>query len=296
MRSVAPLATLHYHNPVRSVNEVKHAVRNGVRSYSVDRPAELEKLLAHIPEGSEISVRLKLDLAGAAYDFGAKFGAEPDMCVSLLRRVQECGHQTSMTFHPGTQCTDPQTWAVYIAQCALIEKQSGCKLYRLNVGGGFPSHRGHEKPTLTPIFYTIKQAVLQYFPNNAPDLVCEPGRAMVADAFSLAICVKALSDNIIFANDGLYGGLSEFRDTIGQVERYQAIQHQKSSNSKELQNYTVFGPTCDSLDQLPAPLCLPIDIAEGDYILFENMGAYTHAIATQFNGYGNTKYVTITNY
>ena len=296
VRSVAPLATLHYHNPVRSVNEVKHAVRNGVRSYSVDRPAELEKLLAHIPEGSEISVRLKLDLAGAAYDFGAKFGAEPDMCVSLLRRVQECGHQTSMTFHPGTQCTDPQTWAVYIAQCALIEKQSGCKLYRLNVGGGFPSHRGHEKPTLTPIFYTIKQAVLQYFPNNAPDLVCEPGRAMVADAFSLAICVKALSDNIIFSNDGLYGGLSEFRDTIGQVERYQAIQHQKSSNSKELQNYTVFGPTCDSLDQLPAPLCLPIDIAEGDYILFENMGAYTHAIATQFNGYGNTKYVTITNY
>lgn len=296
VRSVAPLATLHYHNPVRSVNEIKHAARNAVRSYSVDRPAELEKLLAHIPDDSEISVRLKLDMAGAAYDFGAKFGAEPDLCVSLLRRVQECGHRTSMTFHPGTQCTDPHAWAAYIAQCAKIEKQSGCTLYRLNVGGGFPSHRGHEKPALAPIFDAIKQAVSHHFPDAAPALVCEPGRAMVADAFSLAICVKALSGNIIFANDGLYGGLSEFRDTIGQVQRYKAIQHGKSSDTEAFQNYTVFGPTCDSLDQLPEPLYLPKNIAEGDYILFENMGAYTHAIATQFNGYGVTKYITITNY
>lgn len=116
----------------------------------------------------------------------------------------------------------------------------------------------------------------------------------MADAFSLAICVKALSDNTIFANDGLYGGLSEFRDTIGQIERYRMISSKPNLSDTHHQDYTVFGPTCDSLDQLPEPLSLPQNIAEGDYILFENMGAYTHAIGTRFNGYGSAKNVVIT--
>lgn len=293
VRKVAPLAALHYHNPIRSVHEIKYAVSKGVRSFSVDRPAELEKLLAHIPATCEISVRLKLDVEGAAYDFGAKFGAEADLCADLLRRVQASGHRTSMAFHPGTQCTDPQTWAAYIAECAKIETQAGCKLHRLNVGGGFPSHRGHERPALAPIFAAIEQAVVLHFPEAAPDLVCEPGRAMVAEAYSLAICVKAISDTTIFANDGLYGGLSEFRDTIGHIERYRMISHQQQA-SCNFQDYIVFGPTCDSLDQLPSPLSLPVNIQEGDYILFENTGAYTHAITTRFNGYGHAKTITIT--
>lgn len=141
MRSITPNAVLHYHNPVRSIAEIKHAVDRGVMCFSVDRVSELEKLLDHIPKGCEISARLKLDIKGAAYDFGIKFGAAPDLCVDLLRRIQASDHIASMTFHPGTQCTDPLAWATYIKECAKISKATNCPLRRLNVGGGFPSHR-----------------------------------------------------------------------------------------------------------------------------------------------------------
>jgi ornithine decarboxylase len=292
IRSINLNATLHYHNPVRSLHEIKYAASKGVKSYSVDRLTELDKLLKHIPAQSEISVRLKLDMAGAAYDFGAKFGADADVCVALLRKVQESGHHTSMTFHPGTQCSDPKTWAVYIEKCAEIAKQADVSLYRLNVGGGFPSHRAHEKPQLEPFFETIKAATDKYFPDSPLALVCEPGRAMAASAYSLAVRVKAVSEDAVFLNDGVYGGLTEFRD-IGNVERYSVKSNLETPASDTNQDFIAFGPTCDSLDQLPTPLTLPTNIQEDDYILFENMGAYVSSIATRFNGYGDFDVVAI---
>ncbi len=294
VRGLLPEADLHYHNPIRSVQEIRHAVENGVSSYSVDRMGELEKLLAQIPAACEISVRLKLDLAGSAYNFGAKFGADEDACVTLLRRIMDCGHVASMTFHPGTQCIDPQIWAAYIQEAAAIAKRAECALYRLNVGGGFPSHRWGKQPDLAPIFDMIKRSHAQCFPEGHAMLVCEPGRAMVADSFSLALRVKTLSCNVIYLNDGIYGGLAEFRD-IGHIERYQVISAQNTPLSQTHKDFSIFGPTCDSLDHLAVPLPLPADIAEGDYILFENTGAYTHSIATRFNGYGDVKTVEISD-
>jgi len=292
VRGLKADAVLHYHNPIRSIAEIKHAVMRGVCSYSVDRDGELDKLLAHIPAGCEISVRLKLDLAGSAYNFGAKFGADAQTCVTLLRRVMDSGHTASMTFHPGTQCTDPQTWAAYIKTTAAIAKQAQCTLMRLNVGGGFPSHRGGSKPDLAPIFKVIKTSIARHFPDNPPALACEPGRAMVADCFSLALRIKSLSKNTLYLNDGIYGGLAEFRD-IGHIERYQVISPKNTTPSKTCMDFSIFGPTCDSLDHLEAPLSLPDTVAEGDYILFENTGAYTHSIATRFNGYGDVKTVVV---
>lgn len=294
VRGLLPEANLHYHNPIRSVQEIRHAVENGVRSYSVDRVGELEKLLAQIPAACEISVRLKLDLAGSAYNFGTKFGANADTCATLLRRIEDCDHVASMTFHPGTQCIDPQIWAAYIQETAAIAKQAKCALYRLNVGGGFPSHRWGKQPDLAPIFDMIKHTHAQCFPEGQAMLVCEPGRAMVADSFSLAVRVKTLSDNVIYLNDGIYGGLAEFRD-IGHIERYQVISAQNTPLSQADKDFSIFGPTCDSLDHLAVPLPLPTNIQEGDYILFENTGAYTHSIATRFNGYGDVKTIEISN-
>ncbi|KAB7616189.1 type III PLP-dependent enzyme [Amylibacter sp. SFDW26] len=294
IRNIAPNATLHYHNPVRSIAEIKHAVSKNIRCYSVDRIAELDKLLKYVPAGAEISVRLKLDLEGAAYDFGSKFGAKPGDCIALLERLKNSNYRTSMTFHPGTQCTDPKAWELYIKTCADIAKKAGCVLERLNVGGGFPSFRAKNKPDLMAFFETIGTAVANHFDNSIPKLVCEPGRSLSADGYSLATRVKALDKKTIFLNDGVYAGLTEFRD-IGPVDRYQTIASDGTPKTGAKAKYTVFGPTCDSLDQLPEPLPLPSTIAEGDYILFENMGAYVKSITTQFNGYGNFKEIMISN-
>ncbi len=294
IKNIAPDATLHYHNPIRSITEIKHAVSKNIRCFSVDRMAELEKLVEHVPKGAEISVRLKLDLEGAAYDFGSKFGANTADCITLLKHLKNSDYQTSMTFHPGTQCTDPKAWELYIKTCFEITQKADCRLKRLNVGGGFPSFRKTNKPDLCTFFDTIEASVKRYFKTYTPDLVCEPGRSISAHGYSLATRVKALDNNNIFLNDGIYSGLTEFRD-IGPVDRYHTIAPDGTDRTESHNHYTVFGPTCDSLDQLPAPLSLPSTIKEGDYVLFENMGAYVKSITTQFNGYGHFKEIMISN-
>ena len=126
VRAVAPDAVLHYNNPVRSPAEIAQAKGFGVASYSVDSIRELDKLIAaDLPQGTEITVRLHLGVEGAAYDFGAKFGAEVEECPDLLRRVVDAGFTPSMTFHPGTQCADPAAWAAYVETCAQMGVDSG---------------------------------------------------------------------------------------------------------------------------------------------------------------------------
>jgi ornithine decarboxylase len=103
----APGAAMHYNNPVRSRAEIARAVDLGVRSFSVDSASELEKLGELVPAGTEVSVRFKLPVKGAAYDFGAKFGATAEDAAVLLARAAALGFVASLTFHPGTQCCDP---------------------------------------------------------------------------------------------------------------------------------------------------------------------------------------------
>ncbi|MCP5087585.1 MAG: type III PLP-dependent enzyme [Rhodobacteraceae bacterium] len=297
VRAMATTATLHYNNPVRSRAEIAYAVNAGVRSYSVDSFGEFDKLAELVPaEGTEMSVRLKLTVKGAAYDFGEKFGANAEKAVDLLKRASAAGYLTSMTFHPGTQCFDPQAWVSYMATCADVAKQAGVALHRLNVGGGFPSHRAGDAPALEPIFKAIEGGVKAHFGKNTPMLVCEPGRAMAAEAFTLVARVKGIGDNgAVYLNDGIYGGLTEFRD-LDTLKRVNCLSSDGQPRFRKGTLRVVFGPTCDSLDKLPDGLNLPGDIAEGDYILFSGMGAYVHATCTRFNGYGDIRTVTVSGF
>ncbi|WP_296764327.1 type III PLP-dependent enzyme [Sediminimonas sp.] len=292
-RAACPDAVLHYNNPVRSPDEVAAGVALGVASWSVDCAAELDKL-ADVPRTAEVSVRLALPVKGAAYDFGDKFGANPEAAEKLLARVAEMGFTPAMTFHPGTQCADPSAWAAYVAACADVACRAGVRLARLNVGGGFAAHRaGADAPDLDAIFTRIRAAVDAAFGADAPALVCEPGRAMVAEAFTLAARVKARRPGgAVFINDGIYGGLSEMRD-LAQGDRITVHAPDGAPRRGAPQPRVVFGPTCDSLDRLPDPVALPGDVADGDYLLFHGQGAYSLALATGFNGYGPGDPITV---
>lgn len=294
VRNVCDRAVLHYNNPVRSVSEIAFAVAHNVRSFSVDNFSELDKLAKHMcPEDVEISVRLKLEVAGAAYDFGEKFGAGPEKCVGLLRAAKNYGFTPSMTFHPGTQCQDPTAWKSYIHAAAGVSQQAGIALTRLNVGGGFPSHRGETQPELGRIFRAIRTAMSDAFGDAKPKLVCEPGRAMVAEAITLAARVKAISDEgDVFLNDGLYGGLAEL-PVIEANRRISVVKPTGQTVAGAVRCRRVFGPTCDSLDVLPENPDLPDGIREGDYVLFAGMGAYSYSVGTGFNGYGQIETVTL---
>lgn len=293
LRELAPHAALHYNNPVRSKSEIRFAHKAGVKSYSVDGFREFAKIRDIIPPtGVEISVRIKLPVSGAVYDFGAKFGATPEKAIELLRRVKATGYIPSITFHPGTQCEDPQAWKAYITEAAAVARAAGVTIKRLNVGGGFPAKTAKGAPDLQQFFDLIDEAVTKEF-TACPALVCEPGRAMVAESFTHATRVKSINDNgDIYLNDGIYGGLSEF--PVLDVQRsYTVLPPLGEQRSKTETSALVFGPTCDSLDVLPNKLQLPNDIAEDDYIVFQNMGAYVKGVTTDFNGYGQLETVTV---
>jgi len=293
VRDIHPDATLHYNNPVRSEAEIATARRFGIASASVD---DLAGLNAIAPLECEIAVRFKLPVAGAAYDFGSKFGATPDEAVILLEHAKALGHPLAMTFHPGTQCTDAEAWVSYIHAAADFARRAGVRLDRLNVGGGFPAHRAGVAPDLYHIFARIRDAVAEAFGPNPPALVCEPGRAMVAESFCLATRIKAIRDSgAIFLNDGIYGGLSEQRD-IGPSDRLRVLAPNGTPRCAPAASRIAFGPTCDSLDRLPQPISIPEDASIGDYVIFDGMGAYSSAIATQFNGYGLDRPVAVTGF
>jgi len=210
-----------------------------------------------------------------------------------LRKVDEGGFTPALTFHPGTQCDDPSAWGAYIVEAAEVARMAGVGLARLNVGGGFAAHRNGDAPDLEAIFAHIRAEVDRCFGADAPDLVCEPGRAMVADAFTLATKVKAVRDGgALFLNDGVYGGLTEVRD-IGAPDRVRVLAPDGGVRDGVWMERVIFGPTCDSIDRLPDPLPLPGNVAEGDYVLFAGMGAYTRSLTTRFNGYGLSDVVTV---
>ncbi|WP_112873518.1 type III PLP-dependent enzyme [Paracoccus endophyticus] len=291
---LAPLAARHYHNPVRSQAEIAHAVHAGIKAWSVDSRSELEKLFAQVPpEGCEISPRFKLPVAGAAYDFGSKFGASPELAAELLRAVADRGYVASLTFHPGTQCVDPAAWETYIRTAGDIADMAGLRPARLNVGGGFPSWRVHGvDPDLNAIFARIGETTAEVFGAKAPALVCEPGRGLCADAFSLITRVKAVRDGTsVFLNDGVYGGLTEL-PIIGNLDRIEVFRADGTPRGENGHGRVVFGPTCDSVDRLPGELSLPDDIAEGDFAVFHGAGAYSVVTNTRFNGFGEMRHVT----
>lgn len=295
IRRLAPEAALHYNNPVRARAEIAVAVALDVDSYSVDSKTELAKLIELVPAaGKEITVRFKLPVQGAAYNFGAKFGATKELAIELLKTVAEAGFIPSMTFHPGTQCTDPTAWEAYIFAAKEIADAAGVTIARLNVGGGFPSHRlNGQLPDLEAIFALIERTTEAAFGDARPVLICEPGRGMVAESFSLAARVKAVRDDEhVFLNDGTYGNLDEL-PMIGIIDRTEVVAPCGSFRTAEAKPRIIFGPTCDSVDRLPGEVLLAGDIQEEDYVLFHGLGAYSVATNTRFNGFGDVAIETV---
>ncbi|RPE70973.1 ornithine decarboxylase [Pacificibacter maritimus] len=296
IKRLAPHAALHYNNPVRSRTEIKHAVALGVKSYSVDSHSELVKLGELVPaDGVEMAVRFKLPVDGAAYNFGAKFGATVEKAIELVTLADQLGYDVSLNFHPGTQCTDPKAWETYIQTAAKIAEATGVRIHRLNVGGGFPSHRLNEVlPQLAQTFALIERVTHEAFGvEAAPALICEPGRSLVAESYTLITRVKSIRDDAhVFLNDGVYGGLSELH-LVGVIDRIKVYGPYGNLRQGDLVSRTVFGPTCDSTDKLPSELGFPADMEEEDHVVFSGLGAYSLATATRFNGFGNISIETM---
>ncbi len=299
---ICPEAELHYHNPVKSRSEIATAWHGfGCRRFAADSQEEIAKIAQTVGSASatEIAIRFCLPSQNAsAHDFSSKFGADETAACRLMKYAAECGFRPLLTFHPGSQCTDPQAWARHIEAAGRIAKAAGITLTRLNVGGGFPAcYSGSSGPALATYFQAIDDSVSAIFGNNPPALECEPGRSIAAPAFSLLTSVKLVRAHSadLFLNDGIYGGLLEVTQVSELLPLYRVLRNGLVVDATDQRAFTVFGPTCDPLDVLPVRLKLPSDIRESDIIEFAGIGAYGTATATSFNGYGSVSQVTVKN-
>jgi ornithine decarboxylase len=299
VRSVQPGAVFHYHNPIKSRAEIREAfAQHGCRRFAIDSREELDKI-ADVTDniaGLEIAVRFVLPRAekSSAHDFTSKFGADEALAAILLAEVTTRGHRPVLTFHPGSQCKDPQAYARHIAAAGRIARQAGVRLETLNVGGGFPvDYVKSGAPELEAFFVAIAEAARVTFGENVPHLECEPGRGMVARSISLLTRVKLVRGGTdVFLNDGVYGALMEVSQVSELMPPFRVIRG-GSAVTDNTAPKTVFGPTCDPLDVLPEKLALPASIAEGDFIEFGTLGAYGCATMTRFNGYGGHAMVRV---
>ena len=301
VRAAAPRAVFHYHNPVKSRREIAEAYRQyGCRRFAVDCREELAKIaeIAGADTEVEIAVRFVLprERASSAHDFSTKFGAPEHVAVALLQGATSLGYRPLLTFHPGSQSREPQTYVRHIEAAARIAGTAGVRLSRLNVGGGFPADYPNSKGgPLEIFFHTIGQAVTRSFGAGLePELECEPGRGLVATCMSLLTRVKLVCSDgdDIFINDGVYGGLMEFMQVPELQPPFRAIRGGAVLEGPT-KAWKVFGPTCDPLDVLPHRLDLPADLRDEDYIEFGTLGAYGLATSTMFNGYGGHRIVPV---
>jgi len=290
VREHAPGAAMHYNNPIKNKREITRAYEEfGIRSYTIDHPSQLDQLAAVVSPSKDIEVttRFKAGKALKSYDFGIKFGVMEQGAVEIVQMVEQMGYTPSLCFHVGSQCEDAYAYERHIAAAARIAGESGITLRRLNIGGGYPApYPTSEAPPMDHYFETIARAVEDNFGKSKPELIIEPGRALVTSSTSLLLRVKHQRGGVsVYLNDGAYGALMEvkFMHFTPPVRVWRGAR--VHDNDGQFEGFTIWGPTCDSYDVLPQTFTLPSDIDEDDWVEFGLMGAYTQASLTPFNGF-----------
>jgi len=291
VRDNAPGAVMHYNNPIKNKREIARAYEEfGVRSFTIDHPQQLDQLAAVVSPSRDVEVttRFKAGKALKSYDFGIKFGVMEQGAAEIVTMVEQMGYTPSLCFHVGSQCEDAYAYERHIAAAARIVEESGIELKRLNIGGGYPApYPTSEAPPMDYFFETIATAVSDHFgEKRKPELIIEPGRALVTSSTSLLLRVKhQRGGQSVYVNDGAYGSLMEvkFMHFTPPVRVWRGAR--VHDNEQVFSDFTIWGPTCDSYDVLPQVFTLPADIDEDDWIEFGLMGAYTQASLTPFNGF-----------
>jgi len=286
IRELFPDAGSSYNHPVKPRAAIEEAyTRWGIRDYVIDHAAELDKLLAVAGTDIVVQVRVAAPNPHATISFNSKFGATPADTVALLKAVRARGARAAICTHLGYQTIDPLAFASGIRVIAQVVSEAGFDPEYVNLGGGFPSVLMPAGRTLDDFFTTIRTTVaaeprLAHLP-----LRCEPGSALAHPGGSALAQVHLVKEDSIYINDGVYGALAELPYTKKQPPSH-VYAPDGSLRLGAGRSYTVFGPTCDSVDTMPVRFELPQDIREGDWLHLGVLGAYSHTLITDFNGLG----------
>jgi ornithine decarboxylase len=295
IRETYPRGHAYFMHPVKGRAVIKNAYSvYGIRHFVVDHESELDKILDETGgENVVIIVRLHTPPVKAAlYHLASKFGAPKEEAVELLSTAEKRGCDTGLAFHVGSQCGDPTVFRKALALAGEVIEGAGVDPVCLDVGGGFPAaYANAEVPPLDDYMAEIRAGLKEIALKPTVEVFAEPGRALVADGCSLLVQVQLRKDDGLYINDGIYGSLSE----MAQVELRMPARVIRLDGhvSDRTRAFTLNGPTCDSLDVLPSTFDLPEDVREGDWIEIDQVGAYSFALATRFNGFYPETFVEV---
>jgi ornithine decarboxylase len=283
-----PGAHLHFMHPVKSRTTIRRAFSEfGVRSFALDSEDELKKILEETGGSRELTlwVRVAVAAKNSKIPLERKYGASGAKAARLLVKARQAAKDLGITFHVGSQTETPDAFVSALEEVGRLIARAGIVLDRLDVGGGFPSVYSGSEPAPLAVFIRALEDGVERLPiGDRCRLMCEPGRALVAEAESLIVRVDARRGNELYINDGGYGTLF---DAAQLGFTYPARLVSRPVDPREgYADFAFWGPTCDTIDHMKGPFSLPEKVKEGDYIEIGNTGAYGRAIAGRFNGYG----------
>ena len=276
-------ADLAYGNTIKKPADIAFAYAQGVREFTSDAEDDVDNLARHAP-GALVSIRIRADTPDSVTPFGHKFGCEPAQALDLVHRAAAQGLRPGLAFHVGSQQPDLGAWDVAMVTAAKVAADAG-GIVRLNLGGGFATAYRDDVPPLEAYAAQIADSLQQHFPDH-PELLLEPGRAIVADAGLLRTEVVLVAQRgerrWVYLDIGRYNGLAE-AENEAIAYRFEPVDDRGGPSGPVV----LAGPTCDGDDVLyqRTPYELALSVRAGDRFDLPGTGAYTASYASVgFNG------------
>lgn len=281
--------TIHTH-PIKRDSDIRYALDYGVRIFVADNEAELQKFIPY-KDKLKVLIRMSIQNPGCLVNLSHKFGVAPEKTWDLIRKAHSLGLSVAgISFHAGSQNESPIKYIEALEYCRDICAKaalSGIDIELIDIGGGFPINYLTSVLPMAQFCRPINEYLERYFTNYK--IIAEPGRVISGPTMTLAARVmgKSLRNGVwwYYLDEGLYGSFSgkmfdhaDYPMVTGRTgERYTSV---------------LAGPTCDSIDVLYENISLPL-MEIGDLLVFDSMGAYTSASASNFNGFPKAKIVVV---
>ncbi len=293
IRKFDQLSKCSFMHTIKSREDISEAYfKFGVKTFALDTKDELIKIIESTSNAKdlELFVRVAVSNEHAEIDLSKKFGAINSEAAGLLRLVKQHAKKIGLSFHVGSQCMHPISYSKGISEIANIIKKTKIVPDYLNIGGGFPTiYPDLIPPSLESYFDEIRKGLENLKIEKLPEIICEPGRALVAESGSTIVRVNLRKKQKLYINDGTYGTLFD-AGTPNIVFPSKMIKDNSNKIiSKKLTAFDFYGPTCDSMDYMKGPFLLPNNIKENDYIELGQLGSYGLTFRTQFNGFYSDK-------
>jgi ornithine decarboxylase len=293
-----PDSTIYFMNPARIKDHARRAQQEfAVRHFVVDHHSGLAPLVEEInPDVAVIFARMAVSHESALENLSAKFGAKQENVPALLNAIAATGAEPALAFNVGTGVMDPEAYAYAMGVARDVLSKVSFQVRLLDIGGGFPkNYPGYVAPALDDYFSRTREARNDMPLAEGGELMAEPGRALSSPGLSAISRILLRKTDRLYINDGMYGAFWELRFKGG----HKAYPCRAFRNGELMAGaskaFRIFGPTCDSQDELPARIALPADIDVGDHLEFGSIGAYSLSGKSDFNGFDSDHVVSITD-